>query len=80
MVLVHFALVLWTAAMKRAVVIPNIIRPLAACSGYVANWRLILTDEAYFAAVASPSPLRHAWSLAVEEQYYLLFPLLLAGC
>lgn len=48
-----------------------------ATLAYVANWRLIFSDEAYFAAVANPSPLRHAWSLAVEEQYYILFPLLL---
>ena len=44
---------------------------------YVANWRMLVSDEAYFASIANPSPLRHAWSLAVEEQYYLIFPPLL---
>lgn len=44
---------------------------------YVANWRMLFSDEAYFASIANPSPLRHAWSLAVEEQYYLIFPPLL---
>lgn len=44
---------------------------------YVANWRFVLGDEAYFGQVASPSPLRHAWSLAVEEQFYIVYPLLL---
>ncbi len=39
---------------------------------YVANWRFILSEQSYFAGV--PSPLRHLWSLSVEEQWYLLFP------
>ena len=46
---------------------------------YVANWRFVLGDEAYFGQVASPSPLRHAWSLAVEEQFYIVYPLLLVA-
>lgn len=50
-----------------------------ATIGYVANWRFVLGDEAYFGQVASPSPVRHAWSLAVEEQFYLVYPLLLMG-
>ncbi|HMJ78549.1 MAG TPA: acyltransferase family protein, partial [Iamia sp.] len=47
---------------------------LAALS-YVANWRFIVTEQSYFAGV--PSPLRHLWSLSVEEQWYLVFPVLL---
>lgn len=42
--------------------------------GYVANWRLALGHESYFAQYSDPSPLRHMWSLGIEEQYYLLFP------
>ncbi len=37
-------------------------------------------DTGYFAAEAASKPLLHTWSLAVEEQYYLLFPLLLLVC
>jgi peptidoglycan/LPS O-acetylase OafA/YrhL len=45
-----------------------------ATLGYVANWRFAVADGGYFAAFGAPSPLRHAWSLAVEEQWYLLWP------
>jgi peptidoglycan/LPS O-acetylase OafA/YrhL len=45
---------------------------------YVANWRFILSSQSYFASF-DVSPLRHAWSLAIEEQFYLLWPLLFLG-
>ncbi len=42
---------------------------------YVANWRQIASSNDYFALFRSPSPLQHTWSLAIEEQFYLLWPL-----
>jgi peptidoglycan/LPS O-acetylase OafA/YrhL/lysophospholipase L1-like esterase len=41
---------------------------------YVQNWHAIAADGSYFEAFAAPSPLRHAWSLAIEEQFYLAWP------
>ncbi|WP_432994688.1 acyltransferase family protein [Dactylosporangium sp. CA-233914] len=46
---------------------------------YVANWRMIFRGGDYFAATAPPSPLQHTWSLGIEEQFYLLWPLLVVA-
>ena len=46
---------------------------------YVTNWYQILVHQSYFEAIGRPSPLRHLWSLSVEEQFYLVWPLALAG-
>lgn len=44
---------------------------------YVTNWYWVWTGTSYFAQLGRPSPLRHLWSLAVEEQFYLFFPIAL---
>ncbi|MDQ7096776.1 acyltransferase family protein [Desulfosporosinus sp. PR] len=44
---------------------------------YVSNWWLIFHQVSYFVSFGPPSPLGHLWSLAVEEQFYLIWPLLL---
>ncbi|CAA9239923.1 MAG: hypothetical protein AVDCRST_MAG20-1679 [uncultured Acidimicrobiales bacterium] len=45
---------------------------------YVSNWQFIVSDQSYFEQFGEPSPLRHTWSLAIEEQWYLLWPLALS--
>ncbi|HEX5095329.1 MAG TPA: acyltransferase, partial [Acidimicrobiia bacterium] len=44
---------------------------------YVANWVFIHGDASYFATLGRPSPFLHTWTLAIEEQFYLLFPLVM---
>lgn len=42
---------------------------------YGANWHNVLAGQSYLDLLREPGPLLHMWSLAVEEQFYLLFPL-----
>lgn len=44
---------------------------------YVANWRFLAQENDYFGADINRSPFLHFWSLSIEEQFYVFFPLLL---
>ncbi len=48
-----------------------------ATLGYVANWWFAFSDQSYFDDFDSPSMLRHAWSLGIEEQFYIFWPLVM---
>ncbi|MDR2280401.1 MAG: acyltransferase, partial [Gordonia sp. (in: high G+C Gram-positive bacteria)] len=74
-------LVLIATLVTTALVIPD---KLGAYAGqalsalfYVNNWHTILSDTSYFERFGGPSPLSHMWSLSIEEQFYILWPLLL---
>ena len=50
-----------------------------ASLAYVVNWRFIAVGDQYGAAFSSPSPFTHFWTLSIEEQFYLLLPVVLVG-
>jgi peptidoglycan/LPS O-acetylase OafA/YrhL len=46
---------------------------------YTANWHFAAQSVDYFAQGVEPSPVLHLWSLAIEEQFYLVWPTLILG-
>lgn len=52
---------------------------IGAAGAYVLNWLLAATSMDYFASGSAPSPVTHYWSLSVEEQFYIVWPLLIVG-
>jgi peptidoglycan/LPS O-acetylase OafA/YrhL len=57
----------------------DFLRQTIASALYVENWVLAADSVDYLAASAPPSAVQHYWSLSVEEQFYLVMPLLVLG-
>jgi peptidoglycan/LPS O-acetylase OafA/YrhL len=56
------------------------LRPaLIAAVTYSSNWWQAAQHQSYFAGFGPPPPLQHLWSLAIEEQFYLVWPLILVA-
>jgi peptidoglycan/LPS O-acetylase OafA/YrhL len=61
-------------------VVPRWTGSIVAALTYSANWFEIFGNVSYFEQFDDPSPLYHTWSLAIEEQFYLLVPFVVLGC
>ena len=74
LMLVVVAVWVWIADRSQ---LPGVRAQVAAAVVYMNNWWQISQHLSYFARFGPPSPLNHLWSLAVEEQFYILWPWLL---
>jgi peptidoglycan/LPS O-acetylase OafA/YrhL len=74
-------LVLASVSLFAVIFLPDEVRSLRGdvigALGYATNWWQIFQHQSYVAAQGRPPLLRHLWSLAVEEQFYLVWPLML---
>ena len=75
-----FAIGLVVAVWPSVLNTTHLLAGATATTFYAANWYFVAGHANYFTALSQPSPLLHTWSLAIEEQFYLVWPLLiLAG-
>jgi peptidoglycan/LPS O-acetylase OafA/YrhL len=78
MLAVVAVVLVWTMAADRSQ-LATVRGDAIATLLYVANWHEIVTTSSYWAIFDAPSPLQHTWSLAIEEQFYLAWPLAVSG-
>lgn len=76
LIVMLIAVAIWMTAANSAQ-LPGLRGNVVASALYVSNWWYIGEHTSYYARFSPPAPLDHLWSLAVEEQFYLIWPWLL---
>jgi peptidoglycan/LPS O-acetylase OafA/YrhL len=76
-VMLLFVSVVWGLVLKQDV--GSLRRDVLFAFGYSANWWFAFSGQGYFQLLNAPSPVLHTWSLAVEEQFYLIWPIAVAA-
>jgi peptidoglycan/LPS O-acetylase OafA/YrhL len=59
--------------------LPTLRAGVLASAGFVTNWWLVYDHQSYFVAVGRPPMIQHLWSLAIEEQFYLFWPVVVGA-
>lgn len=77
--LVLFLTAIGTLYLSPEGLVPGYLFQITASALYFVNWVLAFNSTDYFAATGPESPVQHYWSLSVEEQFYLIWPLVFIG-
>jgi peptidoglycan/LPS O-acetylase OafA/YrhL len=79
LLVVLVAVLAYAALLADPAELTRIRRDAVATVLYLANWEALSAGRDYWALFDAPSPLEHMWSLAIEEQFYVVWPLVVVG-
>ena len=79
LVLLFCALVAMSPYLTPTSALPNEVREILASTFYVENWYLALNSADYLNHSGDPTTVQHYWSLSLEEQFYVMWPLIMLG-
>ena len=77
LVLLFCALVAMSPYLTPTSALPNEVREILASTFYVENWYLALNSADYLNNAGEPTTVQHYWSLSLEEQFYVMWPLIM---